>query len=157
MITREDMVEQSVMEWVRAQLLTRGYPPTQVEIVESFPFTVTELEKNTVALGFNFDDQGRAAEMGSDFRRRVYTLEFLVFGKTLTYARNLANAVKFALDVEGAIPLLDIEQAGAPEIDRMIVLGVRSQRQEKADPEPWEEFTWATTVTVEDIYSASLA
>lgn len=157
MISREDLIEQSVTEWVREQIFTvRAYPTSQVDLVESYPYKMRELDKNIIALGFNFDDNGEQAEMGSDLKRRVYTIEHFVFGKTNTYARNLANVLKFALDVAGTIPLLDIAQDPPVEIDRLMVIGVRAERQVVNNPEPWEEFVWTTTLQLEDVYVASL-
>lgn len=159
MITREDMVEQSVQDYVRHALFQlRDYPESQVEILDSFPFGRFEgpLEKNYVAMGFNFDDGGEQAELGSDLKRRLYTIQFFIFGLTTVYARNLANAVKFALDTEGVVPLKDIGQAGAPLIDALIVENVSAERQIIPDPEPWQENVWTATLRVTDEYHASL-
>lgn len=156
MISREDMVEQSVTDHVRAALLARGYPETQVAIIDSYPYGQKTLDKNLVAAGFNFDDEGTQAELGSDLKRRVYTMQFIVFGKTNTYARNLANIIKFAIDAESSLPLKDIGAAGAPEIDRLVVLGVSAERQIIGDPEPFEQFVWTATAQLEDVYYASL-
>lgn len=159
MISREDLVEQSVTNFIRNAIFTlRSYPPDQVELLESFPYDLKgELPKNYIATGFNFDDDGTQAELGSDLMRRVYTLEFFVFGRTRTFAKNLANVVKFAFQAEGGtIPLLDISQAGTPEIDRLVVLGASTDRQVVPDPQPWQEFIWLTTANVEDTYHAAL-
>lgn len=159
MITREDLIAQSVFDYVKTQIFTvRGYPSTQVEIREGFLYDLNEgaLDKNIVTAGFDFDDDGTQAEMGSDLKRRVYTIEFWVFGLTDTYARNLANAIKFALDSEGTIPLMDVAQIPPVEIDRLVVDGVNADRQIIPEPEPWQRFVWTTTVRVEDIYFASL-
>lgn len=159
MISREDMVTQSIQSWARKQVFTvRSYDPAAVEFVEAFPFTLREkLDKNLVATGFNFDDDGEQAEMGSDLRRRVYTADFWVFGVTNTYARNLANVIKFALDVEGSVPLLNIAATPPVEIDRLLVLGVHAHRQIIPSPEDWQRYVWTTQVQVEDFYFASAA
>lgn len=159
MITREDLVEQSVTDYVRnALFVERGYPADQLELIESFPATLTEeLTKSYVGAGFNFDNAGQAAEMGSDLTKRTYTLEFFVFGVTRAYAKNVANAIKFAVQRDGVIPLRDYEAPGAPVVDQMEVLGATADRQIVPDPEPWQEFIWLTTVNVEDVYHASLA
>lgn len=156
MVTREDMIDQSVTDYVRAGLQSRGYDEPDVKIVEAFPYTIEKLDRQLVALGFNFDDEGEQAELGSDLKRRVYTIEFFVFGTTLTWARNLANAIKFACDVDGRIPLKDVSQDPAPVIDHMLVNGIRTQRQVVPDPEPWQEFVYLTTVEVQDEYFAAL-
>lgn len=159
MITREDLIQQSVFNFVNEQIFAvRGYPADQVDVRESFLYELNEerLTKNIVCAGFDFDDQGEQAELGSDLKRRLYTIEFWVFGLTDTYARNLANAIKFALDVQGTIPLMDLTQAPPIEMDRLIVAGVNSDRQVIVDPEPWQRFAWTTTVRLEDLYFASL-
>lgn len=157
MISREDMVEQSVQDYVRnAIFVERAYPATQVEMIDGYPYGATTLTKNLIAAGFNFDDEGEQAEMGSDLKRRLYTIQFIVFGKTNTYARNLANVIKFAIDREGFMPLKDISQPGAPEVDVLTVVGVSAERQIVADPEPFEQYIWTTTAQFEDVYYASL-
>lgn len=159
MITREDLITQSVYDYVKRQVFdVRGYPASQVELRESFVYQLDEetFDRNIICAGFDFDDEGRQAEMGSDLKTRVYTIELWVFGLTDTYARNLANAIKFAVDVEGTIPLMDISQDPPVEIDKLIVEGVNADRQIIPDPEPWQRFVWTTTVQVEDTYHAAL-
>lgn len=157
-ITREDLVSQSVMDHAVAGIAARGYPSDQVAFLESFPYTVPgALTKNLVATGFDFDDGGEQAELGSGLKRRVYTIEFFVFGMTNTYARNLANALKFTLEGDGRIALKDVGQAGTPIIDYLIVEGVSTHRQVVSDPEPWQEFIYTTTVHVHDEYYAAIA
>lgn len=156
MISREDLVTQSVQTFANQQIFdVRHYDRAKVEFVESFPYGLKELDRNLIATGFNFDDDGEQAEMGSDLKRRIYTIEFWVFGVTNTYARNLANVLKFALDVQGTIPLIDVAQQPPVEIDRMLVDGVTAHRQIAPNPEPWQEFIWTTQVKVLDEYYAS--
>lgn len=157
-MTREDLVSQSVMDHAVAGIAARGYPPTQVAFLESFPYSVAgPLEKNLVAAGFDFDDGGEQAELGSGLKRRLYTIEFFVFGMTNTYARNLANALKFVLEGDGRVALKDVEQTGAPVIDYLLVDTVHTQRQIVPDPEPFQEFVYLTTVRVFDEYYAAIS
>jgi len=156
MISREDLITQSVQSFARNQVFdVRGYPQDKVEFIESFPYDLTQLDRNLIAMGFNFDDDGEQAELGSDLKRRIYTIEFWVFGLTNTYARNLANVLKFALDVDGTIPLLDVAQTPPVEIDRLVLVGVTAHRQIFPNPAPWQQFVWTTQAKVEDTYHAS--
>jgi hypothetical protein len=158
MITREDLVSQSVMDHAVGGIAARGYPPTTVAFLESFPYSVSgPLQKNLIAAGFDFDDGGEQAELGSALKRRLYTIEFFVFGMTATYARNLAHALKFVLEGDGRIPLKDIGQPGAPIIDYLTVEAVSAQRQIIADPDPFQEFVYTTTLRVHDEYYAAIA
>lgn len=157
-VTREDLVSQSVMDHAVAGIAARGYPDSQVAFLESYPYTLAgPLAKNLVCAGFNFDDGGEQAELGSGLKRRLYTIEFFVFGMTNTYARNLANALKFTLEGDGRIALKDVGQAGAPVIDYLLVDIVRAERQIHPDPEPWQEFVYITTLRVFDEYYAAIA
>lgn len=157
-ITREDLVTQSVTDVVRAGLADRGYPADRYELLDSFTYEPNlVLEKNLICLGFNFDDGGEQAECGSDLKRRLYTIHFFVLGLSRTEARNLANAIKFILDVDTLVPLKDVSQAGAPEIDEPLIVMSASTQDEPppASPEPWQQFVWSTLIRVEDYYSAS--
>lgn len=161
MITREQMVSQSVQDYVRTALFTtRNYPDEQIELLDSFPYGrwdgATQLDKNYVAFGFNFDDPGVQAELGSDLKTRVYTLEFFVFAISATWGENLAHTIKFAADLDGVIPLLDLEDLAKPQIDVMVVEGTRAERQVIQNPAPHEKYVWVTTVVVEDTYHARL-
>lgn len=158
-ITREDLVTQSVQDYLREQLFTvRGYPEDRIELLDSWhgEKLPTPLEKNYIATGYNFDDGGRAAEMGSDLTVRLYTIEFFVFGQTPTWGRNLANAVKFSLENDGLIPLLDIANAGKPVIDHLPLISVSAERQVINDPAEWERHVWTVHLRVEDTYYATL-
>jgi hypothetical protein len=159
-ITREDMVEQSVQDWLRLQMFAvRGYPATRVELVDAFVESRFEgpLAKNYLALGFNFDDGGEPAELGSDLIRRQYTIEVWVIGLTAQEGRNLGNAVRDSMETEGTVPLKDVTQPGSPVIDYLIVDPVRVQRQPVPQPKPWQEFLWIVSVPVLDEYHARLA
>lgn len=157
MISREDLISQSVFDYMKDALVARGYGPDKVAIIESWQGQLSgELDKNYVAAGFNFDDQGEQAELGSDLKRRVYTIEIFVFGTTMTFARNIASVVKFVLERDGTIALLDYGQEGAPEVDRLVVEGISTERQPIPEPEPWQRFVWVTSLKVEDTYRASL-
>lgn len=155
MVTREQLIEQSIQKFVRDGLFDdHGYPSSQVEIMEAFPKSRFEgpLDKNYLAAGFGFDDQGQNVEMGSDLTRRVYTVEWFVFAKTATWGRNLAHAVKFVLEAGQTIPLLNVTEDGWPEIDRLVVLGCNAEEVPVPDPTPAEENLWRTVVRVEDVY-----
>lgn len=159
MIPREQLIEQSVTDYVRTAIFDEyGYSEDKVELVESFDFShVREtLERNIIALGFSFDDGGTQAEIGSALTTRVHTIEFFAFGITNTWARNLANVVKHVVERDGRVPLRDYADPAKPIIDWLITYTARSARQPVPDPEPWQEYVWTTHVQVEDTYDASL-
>lgn len=159
MITREQMVEQSTTDFVKAQLVANGYPDSKVHIREAFP-TLDErsqpMDRTQLAIGFNFDDGGRKIELGSQLTRRVYTIEFWIFGVTPEYGRNVAGVIRAVIeDNNMLVPLKDISQAGQPVIDQLIVLddrGIVVQRQISQVPRPWDHHVWTTTLKVEDTY-----
>lgn len=156
-IQREDKIEQSVQDYLSEQLFNvRGYPESQVEITDAWSGEPIEtpLLKNIVAVGFNFDDGGKLAELGSTFVRRLYTIEFFIFAKSATWGRNLAAAVQGSLENDLIIPLKDIGEPGQPLIDTLPVISVSSQRQVIPDPAPWQKFVWTVHLRVEDSYYA---
>lgn len=158
-INRETLIVQSTQDYVREQLFdVKSYPEDQIVLLDSFPHNRFDgpLDKNYIAFGFNFDDEGRQAELGSDLKTRTYTLEFFTFGLNSIWGSNLANAIKFAADTDGVIPLLDYGQIAKPEIDRLIVTGTRAEQQVIPEPAPYEENVWVTWVNVEDCYFARL-
>jgi hypothetical protein len=159
-ITREDYVTQSVDKYLRRLLLERGYTEDTIEILPSFPhtrFDDTPLEKSYVCTGFSFDDGGRDAEMGSNLKERLYTIEFFVIGQDETWAKNLAQAVKFVLGSEKTIPLLDITDPSLPTIDALIVASASAEHQPIASPKPWQEHIWTVHARIEDFYDAGAA
>lgn len=168
-ITREDYVTQSVQTYVSRALFNdppegRGYPEEQIEFLNDFSEDMygpsEELTQNKVASGFDFDDQGRQGELGSDLVRRLYTLEFFVLGISSVWAKNIAQAIKFSVEHDGIIPLLDIADAASapdwPQIDALVLVGAQSNRVPVTDPAPWQRHVWVTRVRVEDEYNARL-
>jgi hypothetical protein len=158
-ITREELVEQSVTDWLREQMFTvRGYPAARVELKDAFVESDFEgpLDKNYLAIGFNFDDGGRPLELGSDLLQRVYAIEVWVIATSAQEGRNLANAVRDSMESEGTVPLRDVTQPGRPIVDYLIVDPVRAQRQPVPQPKPWQEFLWIVTIPVLDEYHARL-
>lgn len=159
MIPREELVEQSVTDYLRNQLFNvRDYTADKVEILQAFERgrfdKMTALDKNYIAIGFSFDDGGRQAELGSDLRRRTYTIEFTTFGMSALWGRNLGNIIASALEFDGTIPLKDVGGTGEV-IDVLLVDNVRAQRVPVGNPRPWNEHLWATRLVVVDEYFAS--
>lgn len=155
MISREELVTQSVEDYVRAALTARGYDD-KVDFSDEFPYTLEEPPtRPLIAAGFDFDDPGEQAEMGSDLTLRPYGIEWYVFAPSGDQAKNVANIIKFALEADGSIPVNDYGQAGAPVVGYLQVDGSSAARQAFVDPEPWQENVWQTTVRVIDEYFAS--
>lgn len=160
MYAREQLVEQSVQDFVKDQLFDqRGYTTEQVGVLDSFPDKerrAQPLDKTYVAMGFHFDEGGVQAELGSDLKTRVYVIEFFVFGKDSTWANNIGPIVRDAVDYDGTIPLLDISQEDKPEIDRLLVITVAGRKEQVESPMPWEENVYSVTAHVQDDYYARL-
>lgn len=160
MLTREQYVTESVNTFLRALLTSHGYGADQVAYLEEFPhtrFKENPLDKTYVTAGFNFDDPGKNAELGSNVKIRLYTMEFFVFGLSSTWGQNVAAAVKFNLESLGIIPLLDISQIDRPQIDALVVLGASNQHEPIAEPLPWQENVWTVRLQVEDVYDPAAA
>src|SRR5439155_20947328 len=97
MIDRESVIERSVDMYLRNQLFNvRGYPTEKVEILDAYPTNQVmtgPLDKNYIAIGWNTDDGGRQAELGSSLKRRVYTFVFYVFGTNRVWAKIVASVI----------------------------------------------------------------
>lgn len=161
-ITREQMVEESVRLLIVQALPARGYvqdtgDTTGWTMIDSFPSSLVKLDTNLIAAGFDFDDGGKQFECGSNMKERKYTLEFFVFGTSLTWAKALANALKFSLEVDQAIPLYDITQSPPVLNGEWLELDVvHSQRHAIPNAEPWQEFVFYVMTTVTDWYTPAL-
>lgn len=157
-LTREDFVVQSVEEYLKARLLARGYKKDdQFVLLDSWTGeAITPFDKNHIAAGYDFDDGGRAAELGSSLVRRIYTIEFIVLGITPTWGRNLAQGIKFSLEFDGMIPIADITQPHPHPLTQEIltVESVSAQRVPVKDPADWERNAWTVSLKVEDVYDA---
>jgi len=155
MIQRSQKVEQSIQDYVREKLFTdQKYPESQVEILDAWDSEKFEggLEKNYVAMGFNFDDGGKEGETGSTLVRKVITIEFFVVATSNTWGRNLSSALQTALEIDRVVPLRDIGEEGAPVIDALPVLSVSAEHQPISNPEPWQRHVWTVHLRVEDEY-----
>lgn len=159
MVTREDMVEQTVSDLVRLKLTEHDYIPNVVDMREAFPSAderASELVKSQVALGFTFDDGGTPAEMGSDLCVYTHTVEFWCFGLNVSEGRNPAQFIKQIFRSNMSIPLKDVGQAGQPVIAYLEVpdrASVSTRRQISREPFPWDRFVWSTTVKLQDWYA----
>lgn len=154
LITREQIVVESVNMLVRNALA--AYPSSMWEMLPSYPYNLEKLEPNTakIACGFTFDDGGHLFELGSNMKQRAYTIEFFIFGATLTLAQNMSDAIKFAIEQDQVIPIYDITQVPAALNGEWMELDhVHSRRQPVPDPEPWQEFTFYVAAQVTDWYT----
>lgn len=156
-ITREQRVQASLIAYLDHRLFDLlGYPRDQVKLVEAFEHSHFEgdepLDANYISLGFNFDDGGKPAELGSTLITRIYTMEVWVMALEPDIGLNLANAVRDQAEADMTIPLLDIAVAGAPQIDVLIVGNARSQRQPVQNPRPWQENLWIVHIPLTDEY-----
>lgn len=157
-IERRDKTEQSVQDFLRAALVVKGYASADVVLVDSFPYDQFKgaLSVNYIAGGFNFDDGGKIAELGSDFTRRIYTMEFFVFGTSNTWGRNLGNTIEAIFEPATLVPVKDIGSTGQPTGETMLVEESMSQKVVVRDPRPWEYFVYTARVRLLDEYYASL-
>jgi hypothetical protein len=158
MVNRDYKIEVSVSAYARVKLDDVGYDSGRLVFMEEFPYDKFDgnIEScNYCAFGFNFDDQGKQAELGSSLKRRIHTLEFFVFGVDELNAKSIANELKRAVDVDERIPLLDVGEENPEVIDQLLVVGASSQKVVVNDPKPHERHVWLTTVRIEDEYDAT--
>lgn len=162
MITREDLIEQTLTDFLQSKLTANGYIPDVVDIREAFP-SVTErsqeMTKTQVSIGFNFDDGGRPAELGSDLCIYTHTVEFWTFGLNEGEGRNVANFIKQAFRANMNIGLKDYGDEDEPVIANMEIPDARSistTRQISRNPFPWDQFVWSTVIRIQDYYAAEM-
>jgi hypothetical protein len=165
-LIREELVEMSVMRCITLGLPDYGYvlsngtpPPPNANVLvrEAFPTPeerAQELTITTVAFGFNIDDGGEAAELGTNLTRYAHTLIAWVFALEPRYGRRLAHTLKNIarrnLDV---IPLLDFNQPDpAPQIDAMNVMRTQVRHEVNLSPRPWDQYVWTCAIVVQDYY-----
>jgi hypothetical protein len=160
-IIREDLVEYSVLRKVKAKLPEYGYtlsPAVGADLLvrESFPTPeerTQELKITTLAFGFAVDDGGRPLELGSTLTEYKHTLTAWVFGTEPHLARQIANAIKHILRKDDdAIPLLNFEAEGEPQIDTLRVDKVQTTHQPNSSQRPWDQYVWTTSAVVCDSY-----
>jgi hypothetical protein len=158
MIDRETVIERSIESYLRNQLYTvRGYPTDKVIMLDAYPTNTRmtqPLDANYVAIGWSTDDGGRQAELGSSLKRRLYTFDFYVFGVSRVWGKNLASVIRFSLESDNTINLLDPSD-GVTEIGWVDVDYVSMQQAVTPNPRPWQENCWITRLRVEDYYSSA--
>jgi hypothetical protein len=141
MVTREDMVEQSVTDLVRAGIEASDLS-SKVHLRNAFP---TEQER------------AQPLEI-THLTERVYTITFWTFGTTATMGRTTANFVRQIVEQAGLIPLKDIRIIGQPVIDQLTLperQAATVTRQIAGNPRPWDLFVWTTVLKVIDQYYPS--
>jgi hypothetical protein len=161
MVSREQKVSQSVQEHVKHELFdVAGYTTDQIEMMDGWDGNdlPTPLEKNIVALGYSFDNGGGPGECGSDLIRRLYTIEYLIFGLNMTWGRNLASVIQQSIEGEhGLIPLLDVGEPGEPQIDVLVLEAVSAERQPtRENPPSWARFVYTVHARIWDEYVSTL-
>lgn len=166
-LLREELVEASVLRCITTGLPNYGFTlengafaggPPAVVVRESFPTPderTSELAATTLAFGFNVDDGGTPAELGSTLTKYVHTLTCWVFGLEPRFARKVAYAIQHVCRVNmDLIPLLDFnaDPAAPPQIDAMNTLSVQVQHQGNNSPRPWDRYVWTAAINVRDVY-----
>jgi hypothetical protein len=161
MILREDLVEMSVLRKLKEALPEYGYilspePKADLLVKEMFPTPeerTAELKINTLAFGFNIDDGGREAEMGSTLTEYKHTLVAWVFGMEPRIARQIANSVKHIMRrSDDAIPLLNFAAEGNPQIDVLRTDKCQVMHQGNNSQRPWDQYVWTATTVLTDTY-----
>jgi len=155
----------SVMRCITTGLPDYGYvlaqngqnlpqPGTNLLVREAFPTPeerTEELVVTTVAFGFNIDDGGEPAEMGSNLTRYTHTLMCWTFGLEMDFARRVAHTIKnIARRDYDHIPLLDFNQDTEPEIDALIVMATQVRHEVNNSPRPWDQYVFSTGISVRD-------
>jgi hypothetical protein len=160
MISREDVIDRSLMNFIRDQLTGLGYfevPPgadgPRVQILDSYPSDdrmTKPLDRNYIAVGYSQDDGGRPAEMGTQLTRRLHTFDFHTFGISRIWGRNLAQIIKAAIEVQETIPLVVTQGDNQSYVT---VEYAMSQEAPVQSPRPWQINLWLTRIRVEDYYN----
>lgn len=157
MIDRATVIGRSVEAFAKDQLFgVRTYPQEQVVFLDAYPSPERmsrPLDRNYIAVEAGPDDGGRQAELGSALKRRLYTFDFYVFGKSRVWGKNLASVLRFSLEGEQVINLLDSD--GTTTIGHVDVDFVSAQPAITRTPRPWEEHAWITRLRVEDFWSSA--
>lgn len=159
-LIREELVELSVLRAITLGLPDYGYvlspgDGANVLVREAFPTPderAEELTITTLAFGFNIDDGGEEAELGSNLTRYVHTLMCWSFGLEPRFTRRLAHTIKnIARRNLDSIPLYDFNQADpAPQIDTLRVMKTQVRHQVNNSPRPWDQYVWTTALSVRD-------
>lgn len=162
MVIREELVEYSLLQYLREGLpafglvLDKEDPDQNLNLREAFPTPeerTQELDMTTLAFGFNIDDGGRPAELGSTLTTYVHTIMVWTFALEPRFGRRVAHAVKHVVrGGDGTIDLLDFNQEGDPAIDSLEVLKAQVQHQVNVSPRPWDQYVWTTSINVSDTY-----
>jgi hypothetical protein len=159
-IIREELLEYSLLQRIREGLPAFGFTLAgegrDLDIREAFPTPEErskELTITTLAFGFNIDDGGKPAELGSTLTEYTHTIMCWTFGLEPRFARRVAHSIKHILrGGDGTLPLLDFNQVGDPAIDNLEVLKAQVQHQMNASPRPWDQYVWTTSINVRDVY-----
>lgn len=159
-IQRRTKAAQSATQFLRTYLYgPAGFAQGEVVMTEAFPGhggkAPAQLNETYVATGYNSDDGGRQAETGSDLARYVWRLEWFVFGKTRTWAENVADQIAACFEPEGVVPVLDIGGDQQPTGDLLVILKTNAQRVVVRDPRPWELNVYLVRTEAEDYFFAS--
>lgn len=160
MIIREELVEYSVLQKLREGLPAFGFVleggEQNLDLREAFPTPeerTKELAMNTLAFGFNIDDGGRPAELGSTLTEYTHTIMAWTFALDPRFGRRVAHSIKHIMrGGDGTLPLLDFNQEGDPAIDNLLVLKAQVQHQVNNSPRPWDQYVWTTALNVQDVY-----
>lgn len=160
MIIREELLEYSVLQRIREGLPAFGFTleggGQDLDLREAFPTPeerTQELKMTTLALGFNIDDGGKPAELGSTLTEYTHTIMCWTFGLEPRFARRVAHSIKHIMrGGDGTLPLLDYNQEGDPAIDNLLVLKAQVQHQVNASPRPWDQYVWTTSLNIQDVY-----
>jgi hypothetical protein len=82
LISREDLIVQSIQSFVTSELRGLGYTPQRVELLDGFDaglfeerYGETGLDRTYVAIAFQFDDGGTQAELGSSLKAYLHTID----------------------------------------------------------------------------------
>lgn len=162
-VTREDIVEWSVFNYIKTGLAALGVPsPSMVDYIESFNTNLfeKEIDKSYIAAGFHMNDGGHLFELGSNLRRKIYTFEYWIIGLNATQGRNLAHLVSQIVESNLIIPIQDITKtAPYPTLGALEAAEEPSkvERQVVGNPEPWQEHLYCAHVRVMDEYYAPTA
>lgn len=156
-ISREKLIEMSVLKYVQDGLATMGLGTDKITYLESFNTNIfdAEIEKTYIAAGFHANDGGRLWELGSNLRRKCWTFEYWIIGLNYEQGENLANQVSLVVETDLLIPILDFT-----EPQPYPVIGALESAEEPAkvmraivgDPMPWQRFLYTVTIPVLDFY-----
>jgi len=154
-LTRKDMIEQSLQDWIRSYLITVGLTEgTQYRLEDTYSQVMqSPMDMSIMVVTQGESDPSVDMEIGGPLAQKRHIFHVDVFGSGEKTGKGLARTVEELFESGSRLPLKSYSTGVGVVIDSLRISNAYHARLIYLDPDEWRKYHNVVQVTVIDEFN----